>query len=347
MHKRLMVAFFGLLISASIGWAQDAGTPAKPGPKAEAFDGLFSQWKKILSEMRQLGVNYRQAQPPRRAEIETQYGALADQGRKLLPKLITAAKEAVAESPQNSKAAGDFLLLIVADECGKENYEAVLPVAKPLIDHGYPDKQVYAWAGVAAFTTNDFDLAEKYLKLAEENSVMSRLPGDLSQHAAQWLGELPYYQDIWKKEKALRAAEEKADDLPRVLFKTNKGDIELELFENEAPNTVAEFHLPGRKRLLQRHAVPSRVADFMAQGGDPTGTGSGGPGTPSAANATGRPPPALPRHVEHGPRGQRYGWLAVLPHLRSHASSRRQAHGLRPRREGHGGAQQTQTPRSG
>ena len=39
----------------------------------------------------------------------------------------------------------------------------------------------------------------------------------------------------------IRQAEAKADDLPRVVLKTNRGDIEMELFENEAPNTVANF----------------------------------------------------------------------------------------------------------
>ncbi|MGO8744426.1 MAG: peptidylprolyl isomerase [Thermoguttaceae bacterium] len=278
MHKRLIVAFSGLLLSAAIGWAQDAATPAKPGSKAEAFNGLFSQWKNILVDMRQLGVEYRQAQPPRRAEIEARYGALTEQGKSLLPKLTEAAEAAVIESPQTGKAAGDFLLGIAAHEATVENYEAVLPVAKPLIDHAYPDKQIYAWAGIAAFTTGEFDLAAKYLKLAEENSVMSGLPGDLSQNAARWLSEIPYYQDAWKKEKALRAAEAKADDLPRILFKTSKGDIELELFENEAPNTVANFISLVEKGFYNGTPFHRVLQTFMAQGGDPTGTGSGGPG---------------------------------------------------------------------
>ena len=45
----------------------------------------------------------------------------------------------------------------------------------------------------------------------------------------------------WAKEKKIRDAEAKADDLPRVLMKTSAGDIEIELFENEAPNTVLNF----------------------------------------------------------------------------------------------------------
>jgi peptidyl-prolyl cis-trans isomerase A (cyclophilin A) len=74
---------------------------------------------------------------------------------------------------------------------------------------------------------------------------------------------------------------------------TNKGDIRLELFENDAPTTVAnfvglaegtkEFKDPetGQKttRPFYDGVVFHRVIDgFMIQGGDPLGTGTGGPG---------------------------------------------------------------------
>ena len=74
------------------------------------------------------------------------------------------------------------------------------------------------------------------------------------------------------------AAEAKADDLPRVLLKTSKGDIVLELFENEAPNTVANFIALVEKGFYNGLTFHRVLPNFMAQGGDPTGNGSGGPG---------------------------------------------------------------------
>jgi hypothetical protein len=55
----------------------------------------------------------------------------------------------------------------------------------------------------------------------------------------QHLKDIDYYRTGWDREQTLRAAELAADDLPRVLLTTTQGDIELELFENEAPKTVA------------------------------------------------------------------------------------------------------------
>lgn len=61
-------------------------------------------------------------------------------------------------------------------------------------------------------------------------------------------------------------------------IKTSKGDINLKLLPEVAPMTVTNFvHLSRRGYYdgLKFHRV---IADFMIQGGDPTGTGAGGPG---------------------------------------------------------------------
>lgn len=64
----------------------------------------------------------------------------------------------------------------------------------------------------------------------------------------------------------------------KVTMKTNKGDINLNLFSQQAPITVASFvNLIKRKYYdgLNFHRV---IDDFMVQGGCPSGTGTGGPG---------------------------------------------------------------------
>ncbi len=86
------------------------------------------------------------------------------------------------------------------------------------------------------------------------------------------------YIPFWKSEQEIRAKEATANDLPRVLFTTSRGEIELELLENEAPNTVANFvELVSKKYYdgLKFHRV---IPGFMAQGGCPRGDGTGDPG---------------------------------------------------------------------
>ena len=59
---------------------------------------------------------------------------------------------------------------------------------------------------------------------------------------------------------------------------TNKGAIEFELFDDDAPQTVENFLKLARDGFYDGVTFHRVIPDFMIQGGDPTGTGSGGPG---------------------------------------------------------------------
>jgi cyclophilin family peptidyl-prolyl cis-trans isomerase len=59
---------------------------------------------------------------------------------------------------------------------------------------------------------------------------------------------------------------------------TNHGAIELELHDDDAPATVANFRKLAGEGFYDGVVFHRVIPDFMIQGGDPTGTGSGGPG---------------------------------------------------------------------
>jgi len=59
---------------------------------------------------------------------------------------------------------------------------------------------------------------------------------------------------------------------------TDKGDIVLDLFAEKAPRTVNNFVFLAREGFYDGTIFHRVIQDFMAQGGDPTGTGTGGPG---------------------------------------------------------------------
>src|SRR3954453_18223172 len=59
---------------------------------------------------------------------------------------------------------------------------------------------------------------------------------------------------------------------------TNHGAIGIELFDDDAPKTVANFLKLSRDGFYDGVIFHRVIPDFMIQGGDPTGTGSGGPG---------------------------------------------------------------------
>jgi len=64
----------------------------------------------------------------------------------------------------------------------------------------------------------------------------------------------------------------------RITLETNRGVIELELYARHAPKTVNNFVFLAREGFYDGVTFHRVISDFMIQGGDPTGTGRGGPG---------------------------------------------------------------------
>ena len=66
--------------------------------------------------------------------------------------------------------------------------------------------------------------------------------------------------------------------MPKAIMETDKGTINLELFDKDAPNTVANFTKLVKSGFYNGVKFHRVIPNFMIQGGDPTGTGGGGPG---------------------------------------------------------------------
>jgi cyclophilin family peptidyl-prolyl cis-trans isomerase len=63
-----------------------------------------------------------------------------------------------------------------------------------------------------------------------------------------------------------------------AILKTDKGEITITLYADKTPRTVNNFVFLARQGFYDGTIFHRVISDFMAQGGDPTGTGMGGPG---------------------------------------------------------------------
>ena len=251
----------------------DAATPdaADADPAVAEFNKVFADWKELLAKMEDLRNEYiTTPRGPKRAPLKKQYDELVAEGEEMEPKVVAAAQAAFAAAGNKAAEAGKFLAAMLKYEVEHDNYEPAVSIARTLIEHDYDNPRIYNYGGLAAFFTNDYDDAEKWLKAGDEESV-------LEVDAKQFFSKIRQYESLWDAEKKLRDAEADAD-LPRVLLKTTKGDIVVELFENEAPNTVANFISLVEKGFYNGLKFHRVLEHFMAQGGDPNGDGSGGPG---------------------------------------------------------------------
>ena len=69
-----------------------------------------------------------------------------------------------------------------------------------------------------------------------------------------------------------------SEELPQIKIQTDRGDMTIEMFEDHAPNTVANMISLIEKGYYDGLNFHRVISDFMIQGGCPQGTGTGGPG---------------------------------------------------------------------
>ena len=295
-----LLIFSSLLsLEVSRATAQDEA-PATKSAKAATGDaaaefkslfavrqGLSDKLSKLRGKIEEAGKN--KDAKGQKALIDEFNGEIANFQKDVLPKLLASASVVFAKDPKNADA--ENIILGYLQELFTENrYRDVVIEANKYLEAGSTHPFLLNVAGVSRFAIQDFVGAEQLLTEAKaaaagKDELASQIFNELG---ANYLAQCKPYAKMWATEKAVREKEAAAqgdERLPRILFKTTKGDIELELFENEAPNTVANFVSLVEKKKYDGIAFHRVLPNFMAQGGDPNtldqnpeNDGMGGPG---------------------------------------------------------------------
>lgn len=279
--------------------AQEADAQAPTVEQAQAaYDQAAAAYKDVFKEIETLRGEFQSADGERRKEINAELPAVVNNAREKMAAWTTAALELYKVAPNENEEVSDLLLgmakhFTVGEEpqgakggnyFGGDQYEQALPIIKALVEGGHPEKKLLVWGGFSAVCVNDFDTAQEYLDKAKEEGVFQTLePANQSEgafyfHAMDSHSRLDEMRATWEAEKAIREAEAAKDDLPRIKFSTSKGDIVIELFEDQAPIATASMINLVKDGFYDGVVFHRVLPHFMAQGGDPTGTGSGGPG---------------------------------------------------------------------
>ncbi len=244
---------------------------AEPPAAGESFEAASARLDGLVEQMSALREKFPTAAPADQQGIIKQHDAIVGQVQEMLPMVKAAAEREFLAAPESSEKQAQFLVAMVAHAVQSDRYEEGDRLARMLAKHNIKERGLEELAATAAFMTSDFERAEKLFAAAAADNA-------LAQQGQSYRLAIDYYKKLWKEEQAFRAAEAKADDLPRVKLETSKGDIVLELFENEAPNTVANFISLVDKKYYDGLTFHRVLPGFMAQGGCPDGTGGGGPG---------------------------------------------------------------------
>ncbi|MBQ2622191.1 MAG: peptidylprolyl isomerase [Thermoguttaceae bacterium] len=244
-----MKRFIIIILIAAMGigayaWAQSS-TKSK---ERQEYEKLLTQWKPMVAELAQLRYKYFDVkrkpgedeivvveQTPERQALKKQFDEKFKAAEIKHNQLIDAAVLAYAKDPENNRDIEQFLFYSLRYFMERDMYEDVLKMSDILLNSNVNNPYVIRVAAFAALYTQQYDIAKSFLEKIQKLGILDSFR----------LGEsdfkyLPVFELLWNQEKEYRDQEERKD-LPSVVLYTTKGEIEILLYEDQSPNTVANF----------------------------------------------------------------------------------------------------------
>jgi len=265
-----MAVWFVAMASACFSQVPEVETHPQDPTTAEAeFEAARKQEKDLIAELVVMQAEFQQPGADKKA-IAAKFEVARDRIPATKERLESAAF-ALAMADSKNPSARELCGLVIASQLKADDPTQGLKLARILDKAGVADGKIDMMAAAAAMVLSQLNEASEWLTKAETNGIQKQKVDELK---ASIEAERPKVD----AEMAKRKADAEADDRPRVTITTSKGDLVIELFEDDAPNTVANFISLVEKGFYDGTPFHRVIGGFMAQGGDPTGSGAGGPG---------------------------------------------------------------------
>ncbi len=196
MLARTLLVFLFCLFST---WALAADQVSPPaggkadgpaaGSKSEDFVKINKEWTDLIANLGALKSEYATStDAARKAAIRKQYTDGVEKATAMEGTLIAAAERAFAESPNADPKITEVLYSTLGERVGREDYEAAFQLGKTLMDNKCTNKYVPAFAGVAAYCVNEYDLADRWLKTAQASGALSEISNQMHRDYAHYPG---------------------------------------------------------------------------------------------------------------------------------------------------------------
>lgn len=271
------------LVAAAAGQEAPATATAADWPDLlQQRVELVTRLQEIQFAFQQIRQGQRQAEPEEVEKLQTEGNQIIQTLQtEVFPRMYAAAGELLKQdtlSPENA----DLIAELAFRSFQQNQFADAAKLADAVLAKAPGNARAVNVAGVSRFARHDFEASATLLEKARDDGLL------IPEFGGQYVDAARKYVDYWQQEQEIRAREAAAEgeqQLPRVALKTSRGDVLLELFENEAPNTVANFVSLVESGFYDGTKFHRVIPAFMAQGGDPNTkpgaegqAGTGGPG---------------------------------------------------------------------
>ena len=174
---------------------------ADAAPAAD-FATLYKGWKQRMARMYQIQQLYKNDASADKEALLAEFNDIMEKAQDELPPVLAAGEKEYLAAPNKNKELNSFLFTNLLGFVQADDFEKAAKLARLLTEHDFEAPQFNLLAGVSFFAVNDYENAEKYLKLANDSQQITR-------PAQQYLEQIETYKEKWAKEQKLRRSRKK------------------------------------------------------------------------------------------------------------------------------------------
>lgn len=244
MRNPILLLLCCLIPSSVMGQEKSANDGNSIDALQKKFNEIQEEFRSVVYEAQHVGVTYLNEPTVDAADpYLDEFDKVTTKGNKVLERWISAGMELF----EAKLAAGDeveddliyFVTKIMARKFERYQFPEAFKMADRLVKLNPENLFAEVYRARAGLLTNQFGTTVSYS--LERNKEHLGRDDFLSDTEVMMVNNVYFLRDEFEKEELIREKEAAADDLPRVKFVTNKGEFVIELFENEAPETVGNF----------------------------------------------------------------------------------------------------------
>lgn len=231
-------------------------------PESEEFQKACEDFREHIKMLREIQIKFDTGTQLEEEKWRTQWNESYIQGNKLFTAMLLAGAKEFDSDPAGKANIARWLLKTVEKEVEGDRFEGLIPVLEILLKHAQGDvlADLHTQMGTAAHAMNDSDRALASLTYISQQPWATEAVKD-------GLARIEQAKQDWEDELRLREEDAQGEPLPVILIRTTKGDIEVELFENHAPETVANFIYLIEMGYYEDQPFSSGFQHLLIQGG--------------------------------------------------------------------------------
>jgi len=217
-------------------------------------------WRKTVELIGQTRIRYFDSTRSESEDLRDDWDRLKTEGRAQLQETVVAAKALFDAQEKPSIELALFIGRVQQKSLAEGFAAEAFRLGEKLVDVHPNVKEFQLLTAMAAIKVNEFDFAKKFF---DENGEMLAKIDSKDIMLFKVLDELI---TEFEREKEFRKSDANSN-LPRVAIETNRGTITVELFEDQAPNTVANFISLTEQGFYDRKVFHWALKDLLAETG--------------------------------------------------------------------------------